>query len=790
MDRTLIEQVRQALGDAYDVEGELGGGGMSRVFVARERAFDRRVVIKVLSSETAAVVQTERFRREIALAARLQQANIVPVLAAGEVAGLPYYTMPFVEGLSLQARLAQGRPVSVTEVIGILREVARALAYAHERGIVHRDIKPGNVLVSAGTAMVTDFGIAKAITEATRDNLASLTGTGVAIGTPAYMAPEQATGVEVVDHRADLYAFGCLAYELLTGAPPFTGRPVHAVLLAHVTETPEPVQHRRADVPAPIAALIMQCLAKDPTQRPPRAIDVIAILDGITLPPGETRASRPVGSPRRWVTGGGLALVGFVVLLATQWRRAAEDAPLSIAVMPFDNTSRDTTIDYLEDGISDQVRDAVARLPGVAVKARSASRRFKGRAAGEAGQALRASLVLLGTVGRGRDGLHVTAELVRAESEDALWSGTFEVAVDAVGAVQDSMVQAISAQLRVQPLAGAAERGTTDAVAYDEFLRGRFEAERTQWEAALRHYLRAAARDPRFARAHANVAIAYSNQPTTGIGGMDTLNVLARARARQALALDSTLAEGHLALANALINELRFPEGIAAYKHAVTLNPSLADAHYSLAVALHLAGRVEEGAREAREALSLDTLSSAANGIMAYTWLLRGQPDSAIRVARRALMLTPDDILTSQALALALAFAGQRDSSAAQFERAYQLGPARFDSRANLVFAHVIAGRPEAALAARQALEQDASNSPNYRRAVADLALGRFAAAMDELARAVRAREPQLGNISVPCDPRFDPLKGDPRFADVMQRLGTVACPPTLRWPFLADHRR
>ena len=277
------DQLQATLGDAYTLERELGGGGMSRVFVARENRFGRRVVIKVLAPELAAVLSAERFEREIRLAASLQQANIVPVLTAGDTHGLPYFTMPYVEGQSLRARLVTDGALSITETTSVLRDVARALAYAHARGVVHRDIKPDNVLLSGGTAVVTDFGIAKAISAArTGPVAATLTQVGTSIGTPAYMAPEQAAGDPEVDHRADLYAFGCLAYELLAGQPPFHARTPQRVLAAHLSETPEPVAKLRADTPPALADLVMACLAKDPSQRPQSAAEIGRVLDTVT----------------------------------------------------------------------------------------------------------------------------------------------------------------------------------------------------------------------------------------------------------------------------------------------------------------------------------------------------------------------------------------------------------------------------------------------------------------------------------------------------------------------------
>jgi tRNA A-37 threonylcarbamoyl transferase component Bud32/tetratricopeptide (TPR) repeat protein len=279
----LREDLQRDLGSTYTLERELGGGGMSRVFVARDATLERTVVVKVLSPELAAGISAERFTREIKVAASLQQANIVPVLAAGSTReGLPYYTMPFVEGQSLRSRLATGQLLPVSEIVGIVRDVAKALAYAHERGIVHRDIKPDNILLSGGTAVVTDFGIAKAVSASRQESNATLTQLGTSIGTPAYMAPEQAAGDPDVDHRADIYALGCVTYELLSGHPVFANRTPQRMLAAHMSEAPQPIGDVRADAPVALADLVMRCLAKEPDARPQSASDVVRTLDAVT----------------------------------------------------------------------------------------------------------------------------------------------------------------------------------------------------------------------------------------------------------------------------------------------------------------------------------------------------------------------------------------------------------------------------------------------------------------------------------------------------------------------------
>jgi tetratricopeptide (TPR) repeat protein/tRNA A-37 threonylcarbamoyl transferase component Bud32 len=314
----LRDQLAHTLGSAYTLERELGGGGMSRVFVANEQRLNRQVVIKVLSPELAAGVNAERFEREIQVAASLQQANIVPILSAGDTNGLPFYTMPFVDGESLRARLASEGPMPVGAVTNVLRDVARALAYAHERGVVHRDIKPDNVLLSGGTAVVTDFGIAKALSAARTqvDRTSELTQFGTSIGTPAYMSPEQAAGDPSVDHRADVYSFGCMAYELLAGRVPFDGMTPARMLAAHISEAPTPVGQLRPDVPAPLEQLVMRCLEKDPDLRPRSGGEIAQILDAIVSGTGSMASAAGTQVPLTRALGLYAAALVTVAIIA------------------------------------------------------------------------------------------------------------------------------------------------------------------------------------------------------------------------------------------------------------------------------------------------------------------------------------------------------------------------------------------------------------------------------------------------------------------------------------------
>jgi serine/threonine-protein kinase len=312
MTDSLLAALGGTLDETYAIESELAGGGMSRVFVARERALERRVVIKVLA-DAGHAVDPRRFRQEILLSASLQHPHIVPVHTAGEVSGVPYFVMPFVEGVSLRARLRDGGRFAVAEAIRVLRDVATALHYAHTRGIVHRDLKPENVMISGGSAVVLDFGVAKAMQRASAArsdrpdseqpphdspaaNHASLTALGITVGTPRYMAPEQAAGDPNLDHRADVYAFGVLAFELLTGDAPFTGSPSE-VLRKHLVEPPPDVATLRAGLPATLVDLVAACLAKDPAQRPASAAVLLDALDGLGTPLTGTKTAA-VARPR------------------------------------------------------------------------------------------------------------------------------------------------------------------------------------------------------------------------------------------------------------------------------------------------------------------------------------------------------------------------------------------------------------------------------------------------------------------------------------------------------------
>src|SRR5688572_5372607 len=348
MTDSLRNSLQSAIGSGYRVERELGGGGMSRVFVARDLSLDRDVVVKVLDRESTAGVSGDRFRCEIQVIARLQHPHIMPILSAGTADGALYYVMPFMGGETLRARLAREGPMGVADASRVLREVLDALAFAHRHGVIHRDIKPENVLVEAGHAIVADFGIAKAL----RDS-GTMTSAGVALGTPAYMSPEQATADPTADHRADLYAVGILAYELLVGVPPFSGS-TQQIITAHLATPPASVRDRRSDVPDALASLVARALAKEPAERPQTAGEMMAALDAAVTPSATTPAPVALRAPAKTVAfpwrpvGVGAATLAVVALSLVAWRtRSAQPMVAAgadlIAVMPFGAVS-DTSL--------------------------------------------------------------------------------------------------------------------------------------------------------------------------------------------------------------------------------------------------------------------------------------------------------------------------------------------------------------------------------------------------------------------------------------------------------------
>jgi serine/threonine-protein kinase len=645
----LQAQLQAALGDAYTIERELGGGGMSRVFVASDRALHRRVVIKVLAPELVAGVSAERFTREIQLSAALQQANIVPLLAAGQLDGVPFYTMPFVEGLTLRARLSEGGALPVTQAISVLRDVARALAYAHERGVIHRDIKPENILLSGDTAVVADFGIAKALSASrTQAPAETITQLGTSIGTPAYMAPEQAAGDPAADHRADLYAFGMVAYELLAGASPFAGKAPHQLIAAHMNERPAPLTSVRADCPPVLASLVMRCLEKEPSARPNSAREVLQALDAVQTPQPMNAAR----SPRSRQAIAAAAVFAVVVLGAAYAisRQRGPDGDRSIAVLPFENVGGDSTQEYFSDGITDELNSALGQVPGIRVAARSSAYTFKGKRvdARDVGRVLQVANVLEGRIRREGSKLRLTAQLVKSADGLSVWNATFDRDAKDVFAVQEELARAIVGALRLT-LDGRAAKPktahTTDPTTYDLFLRGKYRlnsaASEHDYEAAIQIFQQVIARDSLYAPPHAAISTAYI-QMADAFQSPRAVVPPALAEAQRAVALDSSLADGY-AVTGALTGYYLWnvPAARTAFNHALALNPNDPWSLFYSATNAMIEGDSAVTRSRMHDALRLDPLNPFFNAWRVEAWMLLNEPDSAISQYQRLQEASP-----------------------------------------------------------------------------------------------------------------------------------------------------
>ena len=787
----LRDELQNSVGSEYTIERELGGGGMSRVFLALENRLGRRVVLKVLAPDLSAGLNAERFDREIQLAARLQEPHIIPIISTGLAAGLPYYTMPFVAGESLRARITATAPASleVGDSIAILRDIATALEYAHAHGIVHRDIKPENVLLAGRTAVVTDFGIAKALSVATDvAHGRTLTQAGVSLGTPGYMAPEQALG-ESVDQRTDIYAWGVIAYELLAGEHPFASRKsAQQVIAAHITEMPSSLH--RVGVPAPLCALVMCCLAKDPTERPQSAGALVGALDqfasgardrfptpgGIRLPTGRTRY---VAAVLGALMVGGLALAWTRTKATTTTSPAGATDITTVAVLPFVNTGGSATDEYFSEGMTDELAHALSGFPTLRVAARSSSYSLKGRtlSAEDVGKALHVGAVVEGSVRRAGNRLRVTAELARTTDGLVLWSETYESRATDVFEVQDQFTKAIVTALapalsgRTAAAVASASRGTASPEAYDLYLRGRyFWNKRTAdgLERSVEYLSKAIERDPRYALAYAGLADSYAVLAAFSFreprGGYE----LAKRAAIKALELDSTLAEAHAALGFVRLSDLDPGQAQQEFARAIALDPGYATAHLFNGWNKLVREGPDAAVRELEVAQQREPLSLIIN-IRLGTMLRYAQRyGEAERQLRKTLDMDSSFAVTYDEMARVLALRGDYQGAIVNARRAVSLG---------LVSGYGILGyalarngmRSEAEGIARDLVRQSRTKfvSPSDIGLVYT-GLGATSSAVEWLAKCFDVRDQETLHLRI--DPLFASLRGDPRFVALSTR--------------------
>ena len=648
----LLEQLQESLGSAYTIDRELGGGGMSRVFLATENRLNRKVVVKVLSPDLAAGVSADRFEREIQLAAQLQQANIVPLLATGDTKGLPYFTMPFVEGESLRARIAAQGTFTITECVSILRDVARALSYAHKAGVIHRDIKPDNVLLSHGAAVVTDFGIAKALS-ASRNltGESELTQTGTSLGSPAYMSPEQVAGDPDVDHRADLYAFGCMGYELLSGKPPFAGQTPQRILAAHISEKPRPISEVRQDTPRVLASIIMRCLEKEPSNRPASADEIVAALESAST--SDHEAPIPTVKSSRWSGANfGIAAVVVIAIFAIGFVvkkprtvSAPAQADKSVAVLPLENLSGDKANDYFGEGLAEEITGALAKA-GLRVVGRSSALALsaKGVGAGEIAKQLHVGNVVQGSVQRSGDRLRISVSLLSAPDESVLWSERYDRAITDVFAVQDEIARAVAGQLKVKLAAGRSlsHVDTQDPEAHAAYLQALYLWNRRNapgLRKAIGLFGDAIRRDPTYAQAYGGMAMAYVVLPAYDDLDNEDMLVHAREAAGKALALDSENVQALTALAYTDGLEYKNASAESRFQHAIAVDSSFATAHFWHGLLLLQQQRNSEALVEILRARSLEPASLVINTAVTQVLYDMRRYDEAERSGRSVLQL-------------------------------------------------------------------------------------------------------------------------------------------------------
>jgi len=795
----LIETLTQALGETYSFEYELHGGAMSRLFVANDKILGRRVAVKVLSRELAAEIKTERFKLEIQVAARLQHPHIVPLLQSGEVHGILYYTMPFIEGESLRARLDREGALPLPEALRILRHVASAIAYAHRNGVVHRDIKPDNVLLTDEFALVADFGVARALSASTTQGDSRLTSSGVALGTPTYMAPEQALADPEIDHRADIYAFGVLAYEVLTGAPPFRGKSAQATLAAHVVQAPEPIDSKRPGIPAGVSAIVMKCLEKKAPDRPQTATDLIPVFDSATAsqsqpvpailaPPPPTEPTKKKILP--WIA----AIIGLVLVIAAGWsafaRMRGQDASgdfTSVAVLPLVNVGGNRADEYFSDGMTDELANALAKLPGLKVASRTSAYSFKGKDATveDIGRALNVKTVLEGTVKRDGNKLRVTAQLTNARDGLSLWTDTYERDSGDVFSVQDDIARTIAEKLKLQ-LGSQAQtfsrdsRGTQNPTAYDNYLRGKYFLNARgadNLRLAVQYFDSATRKDPRYARAYAASATAYALLPEYTDSTPRNVSQLAHDASSRALALDPGSAEALTALGLAEVHDWDYAAADSAYRRALALDPDYPTANQWYGELLFHTGRLDSGLVQIRKAVALDPLAPINGAALGYALILAGKYDEAITELKKGIAVAPLLGLHHAMLGDAYLMKNRPAAAIPELETSVRLDPELALRKGFLAYAYGVNRQPEKARPIIAQLEQRQKDRGNTGVALAAAYLGtrEYDKALTAIEQSVREHDISLlTGWQFVADKVWDPLRSNPRFDAILANMNLL----------------
>ena len=804
----------------YEVLAAIGAGGMGEVYRARDTKLGRDVALKILPEAFANDPdRLARFEREARLLASLNHPNIAQIFGLEDSTGVRALAMELVEGTTLEELIARSRSdagggLSLDQALAIARQIADALEAAHEAGIVHRDLKPGNVIVRTdGRAKVLDFGLAKGAEALTAGSSRAsdapakagdhehptftspaMTQMGSVLGTAAYMSPEQARG-HAVDKRADIWAFGVLLYEMLTGRPLFAGETVSDTIAAVLTREPD-FAALPATVPAHVRALLARCLERDQKRRLRDIADAHHDLQ-ITTPSSTLSGSAasatvpPAESAHRRLTPLRLAIIAGVVLVASLagswlWRRAATgdrslstEAAQSIAVVPFVNQSGNPDDEYFSDGMTDELASALMKVPGLRVAARSSAFTFKGKNADarEIGQKLNVATVLEGTVRRSGSKLRVTAQLVNASDGLVRWSDRYERESKDVFAVQDDITGAIVAALKLtlsvnRPADNRAGR-TENAEAHDLYLRGRFLVLK-QTEDGLRrsleYFAKALDKDPGYAPAYAGTALAHIWLADAFLPPREA-EPRAKAAALKAIELDSTNAEAHTYLG--LVKwfyDWEFETMDVEFRKALQLNPSSMEAHNFYALALCASKRFEEGLAEADRAIELDPLSPASNWMRGYCLMMSRRFDETIKHHQRTLELDPTFYYHESTVGVAYREKGMMAEAVAEYQRIQRAmgGPA-------LSGLAITYGRMGKAAEARVILDELLERSKRQYVSPDEIALiyaslGEKDQAFAWLDRAYEARSAFI--ITGINSPNYDPLRSDPRFDAFLRKVG------------------
>ena len=771
---------------SYLIFEQLGRGGAATVYLATDEKHRRSVALKVLHAEISSALGGERFRREIDVVAQLQHPHILPLHDSGDVADpregrgrLLYYVMPLVRGETLRDRIARDGALPIADIDRIVSDVSAALDYAHRQGVIHRDIKPANILLDEAHATVADFGIARRSQEGDPDRLTSA---GVIIGTPAYMSPEQSIGDRAIDARSDVYALGCVTFEMLTGSPPFRAATASALVSMHLQALVPSARSLRPEVPSQVDQVLRTAMAKDPGQRFATARDFAGALHTAIDSSGPATTRWPRGAvprTRRWWMRIG-AVVALVVVGAAGWFVATpRSGPPSIAVLPFANLSDDQANEYFSDGVTEELTGALAEVSGLRVIPRTTAFAYKGRTGDitRIGRELGVTRILEGSVRPGNERVRIIASLYDVKTGERLWHETYDRELGDVLPLQTELAATIADHLERRLLPAErtriVQRHTTNPEAFNAYLRGRYFFDKrtaSSVELAASWFERALAIDSTYARAYAGLADSYSIQAWTGFAAPTNLFVQAERAARRAVALDSTLADAHVSLS--IIHFFHDWNWAAAEREAgraIALDSTLALAWYFRAWPLVSLNRYDEALTALERARVLEPLSLIDNARMATVLAWMRRYDEAATAARRTLEIDPTYPVARVQLARVLSLQGRH----AEAMQALPPDTVRLGSyEAGIAgFVYARAGRRDAALAAARALETR-EYVPGEGVAAIYTALGDHATALTWLERAVEVRG--TGLVFLEAEPMYESLHGDPRYERVVDRIGLV----------------